>query len=145
VNLRGGPHHAFLNCHRDDPGHLLRNQLEANWGAVTGACLMIARDKFDLVGGFSVALAVAYNDIDLCYRLRRRGLACIVVPAAMLLHHESASRGTDSGDAQRSRRLDRERMILYRRNPEARGVDPYHNPNLDQSDPNFLLPRRDAT
>ncbi|MFN2202216.1 MAG: glycosyltransferase family 2 protein, partial [Caldilineaceae bacterium] len=97
------------------------------------------------VGGFSVALAVAYNDIDLCYRLRRRGLACIVVPAAMLLHHESASRGTDSGDAQRSRRLDRERMILYRRNPEARGVDPYHNPNLDQSDPNFLLPRRDAT
>ena len=145
VNLRGGPHHAFLNCQRDDPGHLLRNQLEANWSAVTGACLMIARDKFDQVGGFSVALAVAYNDIDLCFRLRRHGFVCVVVPAALLLHHESASRGADSGDPQRSRRLDRERMILYRRNPEARGVDPYHNPNLDQNDSDFLRPRRDAT
>lgn len=141
VNLRGGPHHAFLNCHRDDPGHLLRNQLEANWGAVTGACLMIAREKFDLVGGFSVALPVAYNDVDLCFRLRRHGFACIVVPAALLLHHESASRGSDSGDVQRSQRLDRERMILYRRNPEAKGLDPYHNPNLDQDSSHFTLPR----
>ena len=140
VNLKGGPHHAFLNCHRDDYGHLLRNQLEANWGAVTGACLMIAREKFELIRGFSVALAVAYNDIDLCFRLRRHGFACIVVPAAVLLHHESASRGADCGDVQKSRRLDRERMILYRRNPEARGMDPYHNPNLDPNSSDFSLP-----
>ncbi|MFC0282188.1 glycosyltransferase family 2 protein [Camelimonas abortus] len=143
VNTALGPLHAFLHGDPGRPVPFLRQTLERNWLAVTGACLMVARDRFAQVGGFNEALPVGYNDIDLCMRLYEAGYFNVSLPAVRLLHHESASRGHDAADAARMARLAGEREKLYTLHPQFRGRDPFLNPNLSQTSPWFdLRPRR---
>lgn len=61
--------------------------------AVTAACLMMRRDLFQTLGGFDECFPVMYNDVDLCARVRQRGLQVVVTPHARLFHYESLSRG----------------------------------------------------
>ena len=60
--------------------------------SVTGACLLARRSDLLAVGGMSQVFPASYGDIDLCLRLIRSGLRVVVEPAAILIHHESASR-----------------------------------------------------
>jgi len=70
--------------------------------ALTGAFMAVTRLLFDEVGGFDdVALAVAYNDLDFCLRVRERGLAALYTPEITLTHFESHTRGTTTGVEQR--------------------------------------------
>jgi O-antigen biosynthesis protein len=140
LNLEDGPGHAFLLQDCDSPGYYMRNLLEYNWLAVTGACLMVARDKFNAIEGFSESLPVAYNDIDLCMRLYDAGLYNVVCQAVRLTHHESASRGIDHIDPPKMARLKRELAYLYERNPEYFQHDPFHNPNLHPNGIHFEVP-----
>lgn len=64
-----------------------------NFSAVTGACLMCRRDVFVEVGGFDEDLAVAFNDVDLCLKIREQGYYNICLPHVLLYHHESKTRG----------------------------------------------------
>jgi O-antigen biosynthesis protein len=130
VNLEAGPGHAFAKKHRDEPGYFMRNLLEYNWLAVTGACLMVERRKFEAVNGFAESLPIAYNDVDLCMRLRDAGYYSVVVQAVSLIHHESVSRGLDHVDPIKAARLSRDRARMYERNPKYFQYDPFHNPNL---------------
>lgn len=74
--------------------------------AVTAACLLIRRELFDSLGGFDERFPVTFNDVDLCARVRARGLRVVVTPHARLLHYEGLSRGYTVGrplpDADRS-------------------------------------------
>lgn len=133
VNLAAGPNHAFLQRDADDPCYFARNLLEYNWLAVTGACMMVERHKFDAAGGFDENFPIAYNDVDLCFRLVDGGLYNIVCPAVELTHHESLSRGLDHTDDKR-RRLEREKDRLYRKHPHYFMHDPFYNPNLAPDD-----------
>ncbi len=117
--------------------------------AVTGACLMTKRAVFEAVGGFDEELAVAYNDVDYCLRVRKAGLLVAVNVYAKLIHYESLSRGSDAEEADRARheRLLREAGLLREKWPEYfTGGDPYYNPNLTLTKPDFSLgaPERSA-
>ena len=94
-----------------------------NWLAVTAACLLTARSKFDAVGGFDERFVVAGNDVDLCLRLLAAGYRSICVPYARLIHDEGRSRGEhiDPGDFAASERSYGEFRTVG---------DPYYNPNL---------------
>jgi GT2 family glycosyltransferase len=93
-------------------GRLLHAQYVS---AVTGACLAIRHAIFDSVGGFDEEkLAVAYNDVDLCLRLREKGYYTVFTPFAELYHHESASRGRDTSDTSQAR-FSREIATMHRR------------------------------
>lgn len=140
VNLIGGPNHAFLQQDADAPGYFGRSLLEHNWIGVTGACLMLSREKFDRIGGFDEAFPVAYNDVDLCFRLVKAGWYNVVCPAVELIHYESLSRGRDDANAEKTKRLARDKERLYLKHPDFFMFDPFHNPNLDQSDVNFAIP-----
>ncbi|MCY1218141.1 mycofactocin system glycosyltransferase [compost metagenome] len=140
LNLRNGPVHAFLQQEADSPGYFMRNLLEYNWVAVTGACLMIERQKFLQIGGFCEDLPVAYNDVDLCLRLLDVGLYNVVCQAVRLVHHESVSRGMDHLDPVKRERLERELAYLYEKNPAYFQHDPFHNPNLHPNGLNFEVP-----
>ena len=140
LNLEDGPGHAFLLQDCDSPGYYMRNLLEYNWLAVTGACLMVTRNKFNGIEGFSESLPVAYNDIDLCMRLRDAGFYNVVCQAVRLTHHESASRGIDHIDPVKMARLKRELAHLYERNPGYFQHDPFHNPNLHPNGIHFEVP-----
>lgn len=70
--------------------------------AVTGACLAIEKSKFDSIGGFDeINLPIDLNDVDLCLRLNERNWRTLIEPRAILIHHESASRGKAQPAAER--------------------------------------------
>jgi GT2 family glycosyltransferase len=60
--------------------------------AVTGACMMTPADVYRRVGGYSEELAINYNDIDYCMKVRSIGLYTVYAPRAELFHFESQSR-----------------------------------------------------
>lgn len=119
-------------------GHVYARRPRAAWdldddaprrvSAVTGACLAVERRKFDAVGGFDAAdLPVDLSDVDLCLKLDEAGWGSILVPAARLIHRESASRG----DALKPfTRYGRERRVFRERWAERLADDPYFHPAL---------------
>ena len=92
VGMHGGADHAYAQLRYPATVHRGRPQLLTTWGAVTGACLMLRRELFEQLGGFDEALAVEFNDIELCLRAGQLGYRHLVVPEAVLVHHESQTR-----------------------------------------------------
>jgi len=121
--------HAGLGLTRDDRGYKGQVVLPRNVSAVTGACLAVRRATFEEVGGLDENLRVAFNDVDLCLRIRQRGYLIVWTPYAELFHHESATGGLDRS---LKRRLEgrRERRITQRQWASAMRSDPFHSPNL---------------
>jgi GT2 family glycosyltransferase len=117
------------------PGHAGSLTLVREVSAATAACLALRREAFEAVGGLDAeALAVAFNDIDLCLRLRQAGWRILWTPLAELYHHESATRGDDVTGA-KARRFAAEITQMQRRWGDALRRDPFANPNLDYSHP----------
>jgi len=144
LNLVQGPSHAFFQCDADEPGYFLRNLIEYDWAAVTGACLMIERGKFNAVGGFDEDFPAAYNDADLCFGLVDKGFYNVVCQAVRLIHHESLSRGNDHADEQQLRRLALLRGALYAKHPRFWDRDPFYSINLAQDNIYFALRSREG-
>lgn len=130
TNLRVGPAHKLQFLHDEKIHYFGMNRGVHNMLAVTGACLMLGKDVFDKAGGFCEDLAVAFNDVDLCYTIHEMGYYNIVRNDVTFFHHESLSRGKDGDSPQKQQRLLRERDILYDRHGELYGKDPYYNPGL---------------
>lgn len=106
-----------------------------NYSAVTGACLMVKRALYEELGGLDEELAVAYNDVDFCLRLRQRGLLNVYVPDAMLYHFESKSRGYDNKGEKHERFLRESEMFRERWQAYIDDGDMYYNPNLSKDRP----------
>jgi len=120
-----------------------RYELIQNYSAVTGACLLTRAALFREVGGFNEAdLSVAYNDVDYCLKLRERGYLVTWTPYAELVHHESASRGSDKRGKQATR-LRHEQRYLARWWPHALQHDPYYNPHLSRATDSIFALSRD--
>lgn len=124
--------HWFAHSAADAPGYEDRLLVRQNLSAVTAACLLIRRDVWNIIGPLDAErFAEDCNDIDLCLRARRAGYDVVFSPFALLLHHESASRGKKRSKAHRERlKAQRARMEAIWHN--ATFVDPHYNPNLDR-------------
>jgi GT2 family glycosyltransferase len=138
-----GPHrvagHEFRGAPGASPGPQNRLLLAREVSAVTAACMVVERERFLTVGGFDEqALPVAFNDVDLCLKLSRRGWRTLWTPQARLMHLESASRGSDRA-AEAAVRLGREAGVMRERWGELLARDPYYNPNLTLADESFTL------
>lgn len=140
VCIPAGPSHAFLGADGQEPCYFSRNLMDCNWIAVTGACLMVERRKFEQIGGFDETFPVAYNDVELCFRLLEAGYFNVVCPAAELLHYESFSRGIDHIDKAKLERLRSDKHRLDMAHPQFFMRDPFFNPNLHPNDVNFSVP-----
>lgn len=92
VGMHGGADHAYRGLPLEHGVHRSRSECLSRWGAVTGACLMLRRQLFERLGGFDPGLPVEFNDVDFCLRLNELGYHNLVVPEAVLYHHESQSR-----------------------------------------------------
>jgi glycosyltransferase involved in cell wall biosynthesis len=121
--------HAYHLKPRGYPGQMCRMHLTQEYSAVTAACMMIRKAVFDQVGGFDESLQVAFNDIDLCLRIRKKGLRIVWTPRAELYHYESVTRGSDE-DPIKKVRFDDECVRFKERWGEQLGADPFFNPNL---------------
>ncbi len=124
--------HAFHGFPAEHPGVSRQLQITRNCSAVTAACLLTRREVFRKVGGFDEErLPVTYNDVDLCFKIRRAGYLIVYTPFARLYHHESASR--------RRTVEPREAEVIQERWPEILQHDPYYNSNLSRKRADFSL------
>ena len=140
VILGGGgvADHAHIGL-RDEPGYFARAHLVQNFSAVTAACMLVRKDRYLEIGGLNeINLAVAFNDVDFCLRLRARGFRIVWTPHAELYHHESASRGFEDTRLKRSRFLS-EVAYMEAKWKEALANDPCYNPNLSLGEKLFTL------
>lgn len=139
--------HAGLCVTGGVAGHLNRALPKGNWGyfaladaeqnfsAVTAACLMVQKSLFNEVGGFTEELAVAFNDVDFCLKVRESGKLIVYTPEVELYHYESISRGEEDSP-QKKIRFHRE--VAYMNNKWAAyymAGDPYINENFDMTEP----------
>ncbi len=129
-NLAVGPSHMYAGVDDNYTDPFYRNRLTYNFLAVTAACLLVSRDKLKEVGMFDETLTVAYNDVDLCFKLYEAGYYNVVRNDAVLLHYESYSRGNDVESEEKLLRLETERKHLYSNHPDLFGKDPFYNPNM---------------
>jgi GT2 family glycosyltransferase len=138
LGLGGLASHAHKHASEQDNGYFSRARLVQNVSAVTAACLLIRRETYLRVGGLDEKLAVAFNDVDFCLRVRASGLRNVWTPFATLLHHESRTRGLEDTPAKRSRFKAERDLVLARWGPELRD-DPAYNPNLTLESEDFSL------
>ena len=139
TGVGGGAGHAHRYLRQDEEGYFFRHRLPQRVSAVTAACLVVAKAKFLAVGGFEEqAFPVAFNDVDLCLKLNRSGWQSFYEPRAVLIHHESKSRGSDSSREKRAR-FERELAALKRKWGTDLGPDPYHSPHLSPFSEQFLV------
>ena len=131
-----GHAHKYMAC--DAPGYFSRAQVTQNLSAVTGACLVIRRDLYLRVGGFDETIAVAFNDVDFCLRVRDAGFRNVWTPAAILVHDESRTRGVENTKSKRDR-FRREVETMLARWGDTLRNDPAYNPNLTLEAEDFSL------
>ena len=134
--------HTHYRLAKDNLGYMGRLCYAQDVSAVTGACLMVSKDKFNEVCGFSEDFAVALNDVDFCLELRKKGYLNIFTPFAELFHYESKSRGddTDGSSEARAKRYDEEASHFRKKwKKEIKASDPYHNPNFSLDHSNYTL------
>jgi glycosyltransferase involved in cell wall biosynthesis len=133
LGLNGIAGHAFQYFLPEPVAPMNRTfVLAQNYSAVTGACMVLRKKIFDDLGGFDETLPNDFNDVDFCLRLRERGWQVIWTPYADLMHHESASRGRDSGTLERAKWLG-EAADMQKRWGEQLRRDPFYSPNFSQS------------
>lgn len=130
--------HLCTGASRLDPGYLGHLALPRNVSAVTAACLAIRRSVYEEVGGLDESIAVAFNDVDLCLRLRARGYEIVWDSGAELYHHESASRGSDVAGPDQAR-FQGEVDFMRTRWGDVLDSDPFFNPNFDRGTCDYSL------
>lgn len=139
INLTVGPSHAFAGCNDDFSYYFGRNKEIYNYIAVTGACLMINREKFNEIGGFDESFPVAYNDVDLCFQLIKRGYYNVVRNDVELYHYESYSRKSDLLNKKKMERLKNELYHLNEKHKEFVSYDPFYSINLSSYRTDFKI------
>ncbi|MCR4788499.1 MAG: glycosyltransferase [Lachnospiraceae bacterium] len=130
TNLRIGPAHKLQFLSDSEDHYFGKNRYVHDMMGVTGACLMVKKAVFDEVGGFDEELKVAFNDVDLCYKIFEKGYYNIERCDVKLFHHESLSRGNDSDSDDKMYRMNREKDLLYEKHQWLYGKDPFYNINL---------------
>jgi GT2 family glycosyltransferase len=130
--------HAHAGLRRGEPGYFARAHLAQDVSAVTTACAVVKREVYLQVGGFDENLAVTFNDVDLCLRLREAGYRIVWTPYAELVHHESASRGFDNSAPKQVRFL---AEVEYMKSKWGHILqrDRFYNPNLSLDEDLFTL------
>lgn len=138
TNTIWGPGHKLKQLDDSVSYYYGRNRFIYDLIGVTAACLMIRKELYNEIGGMYEGLAVAYNDVDLCFRLYEMGLNNVQRNDVVLYHHESLSRGDDMQDEKKLSRLKNEQDELYQRHRELYKTDPYIGTLLNSGEPEYF-------
>ena len=130
----GTAEHILKNTLSGDGTYYNRAMTAQDYSAVTAAVMMMKREDYETLGGFDESFAVAFNDIDLCLRIRESGKLIVYDPYACFHHYESRSRGRETTSEKRDRFLREEEMFVSRWKKYYDSGDPYYNPNLTLKD-----------
>ncbi len=137
TNTVSGPGHKLKKLDDTVSYYYGRNRFIYDMLGVTAACLMIRRECYMALGGLYEGLAVAYNDVDFCFRLCEKGLYNVQRNDVVLYHHESLSRGDDMQDEQKLKRLMAEKNVLYQRHRRFYRQDPFIGTLMNDGEPAY--------
>ncbi len=141
VGLGGVAGHSHKNFPRNDFGYMGRASIAQNLTAVTFACVMMRSDVFREVNGLDEAFEVAFNDVDMCMRIRKAGYNIVFTPYCELYHYESKSRGLEDTPAKIKRFNSEINRFQTRWGKELKAGDPYYNKNLTLDREDFSFSR----
>jgi GT2 family glycosyltransferase len=120
LNIAG---HAHKYLPSTESGYCFFPHLLRNYSAVTAACLLTRKAVYEEIGGMNERLAITFNDVDFCLRLREKGYLIVYAPHARLYHHESRSRWREPPHEEEVRYMRARWGALL-------AQDPYYNPHL---------------
>lgn len=139
IGIGGVAGHSHKNFEKNAYGYSSRLQLAQNLSAVTAACMLMPKDVFKEVGGLDEGFKVAFNDVDLCMKIRKAGYLIVFTPFAELYHYESKSRGYENSPEKVARFNSEIQRFYSKWDPELEAGDPYYNPNLTLRTEDFAV------
>lgn len=127
-----GSGHAFKQFAADVSGYFGLPNVVRDYSAVTFACAMMRKEVYDAVGGLDAHRhPIAFNDVDLCLRVREQGLRVVYTPHAVLYHHESVTKTVIADPSEIGHLRTRWGHVIDR--------DPFYHPNLTRRAEDFSL------
>jgi GT2 family glycosyltransferase len=128
VGVEGLAGHWFNAKASDTPGPMGRLRVRQSFSAVTAACMLVSRPCLEATGRFDEdVFPIAYNDTDFCLRANAKGFRVVWTPFATLIHHESATRGSDESE-ENIARFRRDKLNLDKRHKTSEFEDRAYNP-----------------
>ena len=131
--------HCFVQQPRQSTGYMHRIICTQEYSAVTAACMLVRKSAYEEVGGLCEDLAIAFNDIDFCLKLRKAGYLVVYAPYAEFYHYESKSRGLEDTPEKIARFNWEAQVFESHWGDILRDGDPYYNPNLTLKSQDFSL------
>ncbi len=135
--------HLYAGMKKGDYGYLMRNRVNANYSAVSCACVLMAKKTFRALGGFSEKFRTDLMDADFCLRAREQGMRVACVADAGWYYHKKGTSITDEGKSAdellQERRREEDLFTILWTNIISKG-DPYYNINFSREDARFTLP-----
>ena len=139
IGLKGTAGHAFVSKNKDDDIYFNYINCTNNYSALTGACIMIKTELFDLVDGLDEEFSTEFNDIDFCLRIREHGYHNIYLPHVELYHHESLSRGYVFATKKSSENHEHEKELFNAKWHQYIKQDPCYSIHLSLNDADFRV------
>ena len=130
IGIRGLAGHIYREISENEFMKYPNINLIQNLSAVTAACMMFKKNIFNLVGKFEEGLAVNFNDVDFCLKIREKGLLVVYNPIIVGYHYESKSRGVDTETEEKRINFNKEYNMFTNKWKEIIKLgDPYYNKN----------------
>ena len=137
TGLGGVAGHSHKHLSGSFPGYFSRASVTQDLSAVTAACMLIRKEVFVKIGGLDQEnLSVAFNDVDLCLKIREQGWRIVWTPFAKLVHHESARRGGDTTPEKQARFASEVAFMKSKWGIKLQ-QDPHYSPNLTLDNEHF--------
>jgi GT2 family glycosyltransferase len=131
--------HIYSGSHKDTAGYFNNTNCLTNYSAVTGACMMIRKERFLEVGGFDENLAVDCNDVELCCKLLTKGYSNVYLPWVKMYHHECLTRGNPIISSNSMAKQLLEKQYFKQKWGKLVTNDPYYNKNLTRVSKKYEL------
>lgn len=137
LGVQGIVNHAFLGRNRNSYGYFARLLIPYNYSAVTAACLMVKKSKYEEVHGLDEQLKVNFNDVDFNLKLLEKGYYNVFLPQVELIHYESKTRDYATTPEKRKQSLAEENYIKNKWKDKLTN-DRFYNPNFSSKKMFFL-------
>ena len=142
IGIGGIAGHINKLIDQNEVGYYARASVINNYSAVTAACMMVKKKVFEEAGGFTEELAVAFNDIDFCLKVRNLNLQVVYTPYAKLYHFESKTRGLEDTEEKIKRFEGEVKYFKEKWKDILKKGDPYFNPNFRLDLPVYVVDSR---
>lgn len=139
IGFGGFAGHVFTGINKDDYGYMVRARINCNYSAVTAACMLVKKECFDQVHGFSEEFKVGLNDIDFCLKVRKLDKLVVFNAHALWHHYESKSRGYEDTIEKQKRFEGEIRLFQNKWKDILQNGDPYYNKNFVIEHGPFIL------